>query len=209
MFFCDQSNTFDYFLFNILIHYEMKLLNISVLVFCLAGMVACSSGPKQEEDKVEEQVQSAPATAMALLSSASGSSVQGKATFEQVNDNTVRMTLEVENLSAGDHALHLHEIGDCSAPDATSAGGHWNPTGMDHGKRGEGQYHVGDVINLLAGEDGKVTWSDEVSGWTIGGEEASNILGRAVVIHDKPDDFVSQPSGAAGARVACGVITQQ
>lgn len=186
----------------------MKVLSISVMVFCSVLIIACSSGKKQEENNSNEQIQVAPVSATAILNSASGSTVQGKATFEQVGDNTVRMTLEVENLSPGDHALHLHEIGDCSAPDATSAGGHWNPTGMNHGKRGEGQYHVGDVINLVAGEDGKVSWSEEVNGWTIGGAEVSNIVGRAVVIHDKPDDFVSQPSGAAGSRVACGVITQ-
>ncbi len=186
----------------------MKVLSISVMVLCFAVLLACSSGKKQDENKVEEQIESTPVTASAELASASGSSVHGTATFEQVNENTVRMTLEVESLSPGNHALHLHEIGDCSAPDATSAGGHWNPTGMDHGKRGEGQYHVGDVINLVVGEDGKVSWSEEVSGWTIGGAEVSNIVGRAVVIHDKPDDFVSQPSGAAGSRVACGVIMQ-
>lgn len=187
----------------------MKILKIGIISLGFALLASCSSEKKENQtEQTAEQAPVAPVVASAALNSASGSTVQGKATFEQVNENTVRMTLEVENLTPGDHALHLHETGDCSAPDATSAGGHWNPTGMDHGKRGEGQYHVGDVINLVAGEDGKVSWSNEVTGWTIGGADTSNILGRAVVIHDKPDDFVSQPSGAAGARVACGVIAQ-
>ncbi|MEQ8423964.1 MAG: superoxide dismutase family protein, partial [Cyclobacteriaceae bacterium] len=144
----------------------------------------------------------------ATLNSASGSTVTGAAHFTQVGDNTVRMALEVQNLTPGEHALHLHENGDCSAPDATSAGGHWNPTGVDHGKRGEGEFHAGDVINLTAGEDGSVSWEKDIMGWTIGGSDSTNILNRGIIIHEKVDDFVTQPTGAAGGRVACGVITE-
>ena len=79
---------------------------------------------------------------------------------------------------------------------------------MDHGQRGEGQYHAGDVINLVAGEDGKVSWSDNIEGWTIGGDESTNILNRGIIIHAQKDDFTTQPTGAAGGRVACGVIEQ-
>ncbi len=145
-------------------------------------------------------------TAMAVISSASGSNVSGTATFSQAGDGMVRMVLEVENLSPGAHALHLHENGDCSAADATSAGGHWNPTGDPHGKRGENDFHSGDIDNITVGDDGVGTLEMEVEGWSIGDGSGSDIINKAVIIHADADDFTSQPSGAAGSRVACGVI---
>lgn len=184
---------------------------LGIVVFCLAMTMACTTAKKEENqdsmamDAVEETT---PATAEATLNSASGSSVTGTATFEQVDAMTVKMSLEVQGLTPGEHALHLHQNGDCSAPDASSAGGHWNPTGMEHGKRGEGQFHAGDVINLTADADGKVSWSQDIKGWTIGGDESTNILNKGIIIHDKLDDFKTQPTGAAGGRVACGVIVE-
>lgn len=188
----------------------MKLQSVSMMAICLSLLMACSPAKKEEateETQMDEAVEMEQPTAVATLNSASGSKVTGTANFVQVGDMTVRMTLEVQGLKPGEHALHLHEKGDCSAPDATSAGGHWNPGGMQHGKRGEGQFHAGDVINLTAGADGKVSWSEEISGWTIGGDDSTNILNKGIIIHDKLDDFVTQPTGAAGGRVACGVIT--
>ncbi|MEQ8303044.1 MAG: superoxide dismutase family protein [Cyclobacteriaceae bacterium] len=189
----------------------MQVQKLSMIALCLSFLVACSPAKKEETEEQTENMEEpaeAQATARAGLNSASGSSVTGIATFTQVGEMTVNMTLEVEGLTPGEHALHLHEFGDCSAPDATSAGGHWNPGGMDHGQRGEGQYHAGDVINLVAGEDGKVSWSDDIQGWTIGGDESTNILNRGIIIHAEKDDFTTQPTGAAGGRVACGVIEQ-
>lgn len=184
---------------------------LGIIVFCLAMTMACTTAKKEEnQDTATTTVveEAAPATAEATLNSASGSSVTGTATFKQVDATTVKMSLEVQGLTPGEHALHLHQNGDCSAPDASSAGGHWNPTGMEHGKRGEGQFHAGDVINLTADADGKVSWSQDIKGWTIGGDESTNILNKGIIIHDKLDDFKTQPTGAAGGRVACGVIVQ-
>jgi len=182
-----------------------------IVAFCLAFAMACTPAKKEEDhDDMDMEVveETTPATAVATLNSASGSSVTGTATFEQVDAMTVKMTLEVQGLNPGEHALHLHQNGDCSAPDASSAGGHWNPAGVEHGKRGEGQFHAGDVINLIADADGKVSWSQDIMGWTIGGDEATNILNKGVIIHEKLDDFTTQPTGAAGGRVACGVIVE-
>lgn len=190
----------------------MKSQKVSMIAIFFSLLVACSPAKKEEatdETTTEEQpAATEEVTASAVLNSASGSSVTGTANFTQTGDMMVRMSLEVHGLTPGQHALHLHEKGDCSAPDATSAGGHWNPGGMDHGKRGGGQYHAGDVINLTADENGNVSWSDEISGWTIGGADNTNILNHAVIIHDGQDDFMTQPTGAAGGRVACGVIMQ-
>ena len=187
----------------------MKLQQLSLIALFFALMVACAPGKKEEatEETTTEETTTAAATATATLNSASGSSVTGTANFTQVSDMTVRMDLEVQNLTPGDHALHLHQFGDCSAPDAISAGGHWNPSEMAHGKRGEGDYHAGDVVNLTADANGNVSWSDEIMGWTIGGADSTNILNKAVIIHDSPDDFETQPTGNAGGRVACGVIS--
>lgn len=181
---------------------------IAILLSLLMACTPASKEESNEETATEETQPAANPMATATLNSASGSTAAGTATFEQVGDMTVKMTVEVTGLHPGEHALHLHEKGDCSAPDATSAGGHWNPGGMEHGKRGEGQFHAGDIINLTADADGKVSWSEDIHGWTIGGDDSTNILNHGVIIHEKLDDFTTQPTGAAGGRVACGVITE-
>lgn len=186
----------------------MRLQNVSITAVFLTLLMACTPAKKDEATETQtEEMPAANPTASATMNSASGSTANGTATFEQTGEKTVRMTIEMTGLTPGEHALHLHEFGDCSAPDATSAGGHWNPGGMQHGKRGEGEYHAGDVINLVADAEGKVSWSEEIEGWTIGGDETTNILNKGIIIHDKLDDFKTQPTGAAGGRVACGVIS--
>ena len=193
----------------------MKRMNYFLFIGAAAIAMSCGSGSNDTENTENDMTASEDMTnteiveektAMAVISSASGSNVSGTATFSQSGDGMVRMVLEVENLSTGEHALHLHENGDCSAADATSAGGHWNPTGDPHGKRGENDYHSGDIDNIIVGDDGVGTLEMEVEGWTIGDGSGADIINKAVIIHADADDFTSQPSGAAGARVACGVI---
>lgn len=147
-------------------------------------------------------------TAVATLGPASNSGVTGTATFTEEN-GTVTLVLEVQNVKTpGKHAVHIHEFGDCSAPDASSAGGHWNPTNEAHGHWGNDPFHKGDIGNIEIGEDGtgRLTMSTDL--WSIGGDSTSNILGRSVIVHEGVDDFTSQPSGNAGGRIACGVIQQ-
>ena len=148
-------------------------------------------------------------TARADIQSASGSSITGEAIFEETS-NGVKMTLTVHGLAPGGvHAVHLQESGDCSAPDATSAGPHWNPMDEPHGDRASGgEFHAGDIANLEVGDDGTGTLEIVAEDWTIGTSEASDVIGKAVIIHASPDDFVSQPAGNAGARIGCGVIVK-
>lgn len=195
----------------------MKYLN-SALVFSLILFTACGSQKKEEgtEETMEEPqeetvVEEAPkAMAMAAISSASGSTLSGEANFTDNGDGTVSFELSVKGATPGTHALHLHANGDCSAPDATSAGGHWNPAEVDHGKRNETpMFHAGDIDNLEVGEDSTGTLSMNVKGWTIGGPDSTNVIGKAIIIHGGADDFTSQPSGAAGPRVGCGVVTEK
>lgn len=188
----------------------MKIQQLSIVAICLSTLMACTPSKKDESATEESQTEATQpveqATATATMNSASGSTASGTASFVQTGDMTVRMSIQMSGLTPGDHALHLHEYGDCSAPDATSAGGHWNPGGMSHGKRGEGEFHAGDVINLTADAEGNVSWSEEIEGWTIGGSDNTNILGKGIIVHADVDDFTTQPTGAAGGRVACGVI---
>ncbi len=116
------------------------------------------------------------------------------------------MKVVVNGLTPGQHAIHLHDKGDCSAPDAASAGGHWNPTSEDHGKWGHAPFHHGDIGNLVADANGKAVLSVESELWTIGDGKPSDVLGHAVIVHAKEDDFTTQPTGNAGGRVACGLI---
>jgi len=141
--------------------------------------------------------------AVALLHPTEGNSVRGTVTFTEVADG-IRIVADVEGLDPGKHGFHIHEFGDCSAPDAASAGGHFNPDGMPHGAPDDMERHVGDLGNLVADEKGKAHYERNDSFISFGGDHS--IIGLAVVIHSGEDDFTSQPSGAAGPRVACGVI---
>jgi len=145
------------------------------------------------------------ADATAKLESKSDSKAMGTATFK-VEGGKVHMKVEMTGLTPGEHAIHIHEKGDCSAPDASSAGGHWNPSGENHGKWGVAPFHHGDIGNLKADANGKATLSFSTDLWTVGDGKPSDIVGKAVVVHLKEDDFKTQPSGNAGGRVACGVI---
>lgn len=148
--------------------------------------------------------------AVATIASASGSSVMGTVTFTASGDNKVKMVLSVNGAPAGTHGVHLHQKGDCSAADASSAGPHWNPTSHPHGQRGTGQFHQGDLPNLTVGQDGNGRMEIEVEGWTIGGSDTTrSIENRAIVIHEKADDYKTQPSGDSGKRIGCGVIALQ
>ncbi len=134
----------------------------------------------------------------------SKSKVTGTITFKEV-EGGLEVTASVENLKPGDHAYHVHETGDCSALDASSAGDHFNPAGHKHGAPDDEERHAGDFGNLTAGKDGKATKTFVMKGITLDDGETS-IVGKAFIVHAKKDDFKKQPAGNAGDRVACGVI---
>lgn len=145
--------------------------------------------------------------ATALLAPASGSSVQGTVNFIQTTDGQIRVEANLTGLTPGAHGFHIHEKGDCSAPDATSAGAHFNPTGKPHAGPHDHDRHVGDFGNLEADDSGKATYSQTFADLKVEGE--TSIIGKAVIVHAKADDLTSQPSGDAGDRVACGVIEKK
>jgi superoxide dismutase, Cu-Zn family len=142
-------------------------------------------------------------TARATLQPAAGSEVKGEVTFEQTKEG-VRVHVQVEGLTPGQHGFHIHERGDCSAPDFSSAGEHYAPNSHPHGPPGA-MSHAGDLGNLEANADGEAEQSI-VTQQLASEQDLRKIVGKAVIIHAKADDFTTQPSGASGDRVACGVI---
>lgn len=143
--------------------------------------------------------------AVAVIASKSDSHLTGKATFE-AEKGKVTLKVEIAGAEPGTHAVHLHEKGDCSAADGSSAGGHWNPTHVDHGKWAASPFHHGDIGNVEVGADGKGTLTLTTDLWTIGGAPETDVVGKAVIVHAKADDFTTQPTGNAGGRVGCGVV---
>jgi Cu-Zn family superoxide dismutase len=141
--------------------------------------------------------------ASAGLSSTSGSKVIGEVNFEQVGGK-VRVIAQVIRLPANkEFGFHIHEKGDCSSGDGMSAGGHFNPYGKPHGKGGD--RHAGDLPNLKSDAKGKAKLSVDLDIITLTRGPAS-IIGRGMIVHADADDYKTQPTGNAGARIACGVI---
>ncbi len=164
-----------------------------------AAIVLAVAGPASmaAEDIVAE----------AKLAPTQGNKAAGVVTFTQKGD-AVQISAKITGLTPGQHGFHVHEKGDCSAPDATSAGGHFNPTGKPHGKPGAGSYHVGDMPMLVAGADGNASLTAESKSMTLR-DGASNVIGKGVIVHAMPDDFTTQPTGNSGGRLACGVIVKR
>ncbi len=136
----------------------------------------------------------------------SNSTVSGTATFIQ-KDGKVTFTATLAGLKPGVHAIHIHEKADCSAADASSAGGHWNPTFKKHGRWGQGEYHKGDIGNFTADASGNGTITLTTDEWCIGcDDKTKDILNKGLIVHEGFDDFATQPTGNAGGRVACTAI---
>jgi len=147
----------------------------------------------------------APPRATAQLQPTKGNKTIGEATFEQVG-NKVHVWVFVQGLKPGqEHGLHIHEVGDCSSGDGMSAKGHFNPFGKPHGHHGTPERHAGDLPALKAGKDDRAKVDVMLDVITIAAGPAS-IVGRGLIVHADPDDYKTQPTGNAGARIACGVI---
>jgi Cu-Zn family superoxide dismutase len=144
-------------------------------------------------------------TAVATLSPTKGHKVAGTVNFTQRGDKVV-VEARVTGLTPGLHGFHIHERGNCTAPDGSSAGPHFNPGASAHGGI-EAPRHGGDLGNLTADANGIAQYKVEVGGISLGSGDDS-IIGRSVIVHEKPDDLRSQPAGNAGARLACGLISK-
>jgi Cu-Zn family superoxide dismutase len=159
----------------------------AICLVLLGGCATSMSGPMASAD----------------LLARSGSAVSGTVSFSEAGGR-LKVEATVAGLTPGEHGFHIHELGDCSAPDATSAKGHFNPTAKAHGHHAGDERHGGDMPNLIANAQGEAKFSAELRGLTLTG--ATGVVGRSVVIHADPDDYKSQPAGNSGKRIACGVI---
>ena len=161
---------------------------------------------KMEADKKQKEMAAANKVTL-KLEPKSDSKASGSVVFKEEN-GSVKMTAVIGGLSEGTHAIHIHESADCSSADGKSSGGHWNPTAQPHGKWGEKSgYHKGDIGNFEADANGNGTVTITTDEWCIGcGDASKDVTGKAIIVHQGVDDFKSQPSGAAGARISCGGI---
>ena len=180
----------------------MKLVHLALTGLLSIVVLSC----QQQQEKMEMPEVKATADvleAVAVLYPKNDSGVTGKVVFTKVGD-AVQVVVSVTALTPGDHGFHIHEFGDCSADDGTSAGGHYNPEKAQHAGPTDDPRHVGDLGNITADENGVANKMYIDSEIALNGEHS--IIGRGVIVHADKDDMTSQPTGAAGARVACGTI---
>lgn len=174
---------------------------VLVIILLLLTFISCTQKEEKEETKTEET--SATTKAVCVLNPTEGNEVSGIVTFTETDDG-IRIVANLERLTPGKHGFHIHEFGDCSRLDGKSAGGHFNPDDKKHSAPNSEERHVGDLGNLSANETGKAYY--EMIDTRISFSGPHSIIGRAIIVHAGEDDLTSQPTGAAGARVACGVI---
>ncbi|MCH2450328.1 MAG: superoxide dismutase family protein [Gracilimonas sp.] len=173
----------------------MKSITLFITTFLLIA-AGCTQTAEEEvitDDFVHSEL-------VAAVMPVGDSNVSGSVTFTETNDG-VSIMGNFEGLEPGIHGFHIHQFGDCRAEDGTSAGGHFNPLDNEHGAPTDMNRHMGDLGNIEANENGSasIDYTDD----TVTLEQ---ILGRGIIIHAGEDDLESQPTGAAGSRVACGVI---
>ena len=170
---------------------KSSVLLAAVAATALAGCASMSTGP----------------TAVATLAPTTGNSTTGTVRFVQ-QGNAVQVSGEVRGLKPNsEHGFHVHEKGDCSSGDGMSAGGHFNPAGRPHGRHGQGMHHAGDLVSLRADANGVARFNFESPTISVGGGPA-DIVGKGLIVHRDPDDYTTQPTGNAGARLACAVIVR-
>lgn len=172
----------------------IKNISLSIAAMSVLALTACQSMEQGTGQK-----------ASASLESRSGSSAKGTVNFVW-QGNDVLVTGNFTGLKPNsEQGFHVHEKGDCSAPDATSAGGHFNPDTKSHGMPGSGSNHAGDMPNIKSDANGNASYSAKLNGFAVN-SSSNGILGRSVVVHRDPDDYKSQPAGNSGPRIACGLI---
>jgi Cu-Zn family superoxide dismutase len=191
-----------------------------LMTLCAATLLAACGQKGEQPTAPESGATATPSTppvappaepaasgAAVQLAATQGHSARGSLTLTAEADG-VRLTGSVEGLKpTGEFGFHIHEVGDCSAPDASSAGPHFNPANAAHGNPEGGAHHAGDMYNLKSDGQGVAKVDVLARGTTLGGGQATDVSGRAVVVHEKADDYSSQPAGDSGDRISCGVVT--
>lgn len=145
--------------------------------------------------------------ASSVLEEKSGSELEGYARFSKSSEG-IQVIVSVKNALPGIHGIHIHEKGNCSSSDASSAGGHYNPTQAPHGDPNPLRHHIGDLGNIVVGEDGRgvLSLAIPINRFNPDFLDWRKLVGRALIIHSGVDDLESQPTGDSGSRIACGLI---
>ncbi|MGE8231984.1 MAG: superoxide dismutase family protein [Stenotrophomonas sp.] len=202
----------------------MRLIHTSLFLASALALTACNKGAEPDAapaDTVAAPAATAPAAdpaappemakpiATAQLQPTKDSTVAGTINFSLV-DGQLRASGDITGLKPdSEHGFHIHEKGDCSAPDGTSAGGHFNPGSSEHGSISAAMHHGGDMPNIKADAQGNAHIDGPVaSNVNVGVGDGFDIVGRGLIVHADPDDYKTQPTGNAGARLACAVITK-
>ncbi len=189
-----------------------QLKSKAIVVFAIViGMFSCKNeGNEHHEDHVmneshehAEMMDTSVTNAVSVIYATAGNTASGVITFSKAAEG-VNVSVEMKGLTPGKHGFHIHEFGDCSAADGTSAGGHFNPDGHDHAGQDAPVRHAGDLGNIDADASGNAKF--EFLDKQIRLNRPNSIVGHSIIIHEKEDDMKTQPTGNAGPRVACGVI---
>jgi Cu-Zn family superoxide dismutase len=192
---------------DVFVHNNLKEVNVYkqlvLRIAVVAGLTVLFVGGVLAQMTQSSMEMSAPTKAIAELNPTKDQVTSGIVRFEVVKEG-VRVVADMSGLAPGKHGFHIHEFGDCSSDDGTSAGGHFNPGGMQHSMPMSEKRHVGDLGNIEADKDGNAHLEYVDHMVTMSG--MNSILGRGVIVHEKEDDLKTQPTGAAGARLACGVV---
>jgi Cu-Zn family superoxide dismutase len=177
---------------------------LAIVVAGISYHTANSKPGDAEKSPAKHAMEASKVTmAVAMVEGLGEHRVKGKVTFTQKGDG-VEIKGEFTGLKPGEHGFHIHEFGDCSMADGKCAGGHFNPNGGKHAGPEDPGRHAGDLGNLKADSTGKASFEMVDTMLSLSG--ANSVIGRSVIIHAKPDDMKTQPSGDSGDRIGCGVI---
>jgi Cu-Zn family superoxide dismutase len=178
----------------------------SVMIFLAVALLSMNAIGQDKNNKDMTNMKDAKAVvhpAVCVLYPTQGNKVTGTIRFTEVPGG-IKVVGDLQGLAKGKHGIHIHECGDCTAPDGASAGGHFNPKTMNHGAPMDAMRHEGDMGNIEADESGNahIEYVDK----TMSFNGDASIIGRSVIVHQNEDDLKTQPTGNAGPRIACGVI---
>ena len=165
-----------------------KLTLLTIPVLLVASACATARGPM----------------AMTSLRPTANSTAQGTVHLQELADGGVEVQVDLTGVPAGVHGFHVHEFGNCG-DNGNAAGGHFNPTSMPHAAPDAASHHAGDFGNVTAGANGEVHTRFTTRSITVT-EGQRSAVGKAIILHANPDDLMTQPTGNAGGRIACGVV---
>ena len=174
-------------------------------ILSLAALLSLSGCAYTPPDAPPLDTSDAAATALTLLDAAGRERASAEVDGES---GSVRVRVRARELAPGTYAAHIHTVGRCDPPGFESAGPHWNPTGAAHGRENPRGAHLGDLPNLVVGADRRGTVEYRIAGAGLrdGATPIADADGAALIVHAQPDDYRTDPSGNAGARLACAVI---